>query len=257
MNHYIYKLTTKSLDERELYYIGVRSSKCTPVLDTNYMSSSRIVDHMMSMQIPFEKEILDTYETREQAEAAEQMYFDLDESITNINCLNLNSHNTPYASDKGAIKMNYFKELFPELNSTYVPNNSKGVITHKDIAFRVSTYEPWMFINHPDHLKYYWASTGTLSYWPGREDMLMTNKMGKKKFYLTRFDLVDGTPLERIQQFYESHYISGQKTPVVEVIEQLMGLLNLEDWLVARALLTKHSSDMSWIFPRIDKKKPK
>ena len=112
----------------------------------------------------------------------------------------------------------------------------------------------WMFINHPERLKFYWTTTGTRSYWPGRTDNLMTDSGGIKKYYLTRPDSVSGTPAERIQQLMEHHYISGQRTAIMEVIEGLVCLMDKKtpEYTDIIRLLEQHiDPEQKWIMKRI------
>lgn len=258
MNHYVYRLSTQANSDTELFYIGVRSSKCDPGLDTSYMGSSMVVDYMLSMNVRFNKQILDVYETRAIANTAEQMLFDGLNCIKDKNCINLHSFNTPYQPGRNRDKIDYFKSLLPQIvPKDYVDKFNK--ITRDELAYRVKSHGwSWLFIDHPERLKFYWTTTGTYSYWPGRPDNLMTDKHGKKKYYLTQVDSVEGTPLERITQLYESHYIKGQDVPVLEVIEQLMLLLNPEDWAIARKLVAENFIEYTaWIINRIDRNQPK
>jgi len=71
--HYVYKITnTKPIDERK-YYIGVHSDKNSDSLSDGYMGSSKYLDEAMKdIGVEyFTKEILSTWDTREEASAEE------------------------------------------------------------------------------------------------------------------------------------------------------------------------------------------
>jgi hypothetical protein len=260
MNHYTYRLTTQSSCGCDLYYIGVRSSRCNPEQDVGYMGSSRLVDYMLLQGIKFQKQIIDTYSSRELAETHEQLLFDQLECIDDMTCINLNSFNRPYTPGRAGDKMMLYKDLFPQLRPGFFVDKFR-LLDPSDMSYRVKTSGLyWLFINHPDNLKYYWHTTGTRSYWPGRSDNLMTDSNGVRKYYLTRLDLVSGTPTERIQQLLSHHYISGQQTVVLEVIEQLILLVNPDtlDYNICIDQLKKCvQPEQQWMLNRINKAKKK
>ena len=70
-NHYVYKIT--NLKSSPKYYIGVRSCKCLPDDDTNYMGSSIPLKESLNLLgiDNFHKEILSTWSTREEANSEE------------------------------------------------------------------------------------------------------------------------------------------------------------------------------------------
>lgn len=254
MNHYTYRLRTTSQCGTELYYIGVRSSVCPPEQDINYQGSSRLVDYMRSQSIIFQKEIIDTYESRQVAEQAEQHCFDTLGCTSDISCINLHSHQDPYYPGRGGEKMAYYKTLFPQLAPGFFVDPRRQ-LTRNDLKYRVNAQGlSWLFLEHPENIKYYWHTTGTLSYWPGRADNLMTNNNGVKKYYLTRPDLVDGTAGERIQELINNHLVAGQRTVILEYIERLMSLTQTDERPVLLESL-KHTipPDQQWIIRRIEK----
>ena len=228
------------IGEHDLYYFGVRSCKCDPNLDTNYMSSSNLVSFMRSMGINFSKEILELHKNREIAENAEQQLFDDFNAIDDIKCININSHRNPYTIGRATTKMEYFKSLFPELNPGYFVDKFKK-ITKDELIFRVqANHMRWTFINHPEYLKHYYPTTGTKTYWPGRKDRLLSDKVGSVKHYSTSIEMVDGTSFEQIQELFSNHYVEGQKSHVLETAAEHMKLLDREEWDEALKLLTSH-----------------
>lgn len=257
MKHYVYQLTTQAPNGSELYYIGVRSSSTEPELDTTYMSSSKLVDHMRGQGIEFTKRILDVYPSRDLANQAEQTLLEMLNAAVDNTYINLHAITKPYEAGRAAEKIQYFKTLFPKLEPVYGTPKTRD-LQHWETRYRIGQC-PWAykFIGHPERLKWYWHTTGTRSYWPGRSDGLMTQTKKHCLYYKTDLTQLDGTPLERIQELYLNHYVEGQRTPVLELIEELMTMLKLDDWLVARALVEQSSSSKTWILRRIDKSKPK
>lgn len=71
--HYTYLITDKL---NNMFYFGVRSSKCTPEEDTNYMSSSKYLKEAINRfgSEHFMKEIYEQYDTRLEATEAEEKY---------------------------------------------------------------------------------------------------------------------------------------------------------------------------------------
>jgi len=254
MNHYTYLLSTNNSNNQTIYYIGVRSSKCAPADDITYMGSSKLVDFMRTLDIKFTKEILATYETREQAELGEQEFFNTLECIERAEFINLHSHKNPYEVGRATTKMSYFKQLFPQLKPGHFVD-SFNKITQADFKFCVfkgNLY--WYFINHPDNLKHYWHTTGTKTYWPGRSDRLLSIKHSEPKYYLTDVETVSGTPFEQIQQLLDYHYVKGQRTHILETIEEQMKLLgNNERESAIELIKPQILPDNRYIFNRIVK----
>lgn len=251
MYHYTYKLTAD-----KLYYIGVRSSVCEPNDDKEYWSSSKLVEYMIGQGIKFHKEILTTHETRFHAEQQEQRWFNELNSIADFNCINLSSHANPYTPMLATDKMLHFKTMFSELNPTYCkdPNN---LLTAQDLVFKVAEYhyslhDVWFFVNHPEHLKHYYPSTGTQTYWPGRPDHLMSTKKGIEKKYSTDMSSLNGTAQEQIYELIHNHYVAGQRIHVLEIIEQQMTKLKDCDWRdLATEIMPLLSKDNKFIVNRI------
>lgn len=67
MYHYTYSI---SFTDTPHIYFGVRSSKCLPENDTDYMGSPKTFKHYWKKYNPI-KTVLDSYETREESELAE------------------------------------------------------------------------------------------------------------------------------------------------------------------------------------------
>jgi hypothetical protein len=239
LSHYTYLLTTDS-ETNPIFYIGARSCKGTPEDDIKYMGSSRLVDFMRTMNISFKKTILHTYITRQEAFDDEQNIFNEMGCIENINCINLNSYLNPYEVGRASKKMKYFKTLFPQLNpGFYVDRFNK--IKKSELVFRVAEQQhAWFFINHPEHLKHYYFTTGTKTYWPGREDRLFSDKKGEPRYYITEVEKVDGTPMEQIEQLFTEHFVKGQRAHILETVCEQMLLLDDEDYAIATELLIKN-----------------
>ena len=68
--HYTYIIINKNT---QMKYIGVRSCSCLPENDSDYMSSSKIlIEELQKNPEAFTKTIIDTFPTREIANANEQ-----------------------------------------------------------------------------------------------------------------------------------------------------------------------------------------
>jgi len=70
MRHYVYKITNTTPRDKRKYYIGVRTSKgCLPEQDTKYLGSSKtLLKEIKTIgKENFTKEILASFETREEA----------------------------------------------------------------------------------------------------------------------------------------------------------------------------------------------
>lgn len=65
MHHYVYRVTSG-----KRFYIGVRSSKKRPELDTKYLGSGNYILFQVKF-IPPVKEILSVHETRDEAQREE------------------------------------------------------------------------------------------------------------------------------------------------------------------------------------------
>ena len=223
MHHYTYLLRTSS---PEIYYVGMRSSKVSPTYDTSYMGSSKLVNELRGRGVIFSKEILETYETREEAAIAEQRLFDEFNCCNDMNCVNLNSINNPYQPGRASSKMTYFKQLFPVIKPESREIDKFKKINQFDLTFRVKSYNRcWKFINHPEMIRFYYPVNGTLTYWPGREDKLMTDKNGDKRYYLTDVEHVTGTPIQQIENLLDNHFVDGQRFPILETVCELMKFL--------------------------------
>ncbi len=87
MNHYVYMVTHRPSGR---YYVGVRTSKYAPEDDTDYMGSGRLIARLVAKhgRDEFEKDILETFDTREEAAAFEGFLIDRD-VIKEPDCLNL------------------------------------------------------------------------------------------------------------------------------------------------------------------------
>jgi hypothetical protein len=271
--HYTYVVYTDEDISTRLMYIGVRSCFGDPVRDTQYMGSSKLVNFMLSQGIKFKKDILNTYKTRDEAEQAEQDFFDEFNCSIEPYFINLHSHNCCYTAERAAIKMEYFKSLFPQLNVTdrqriniaisernknYVDGFKK--ITLEDLVFRVALIysgrgsEAWVFLNHPENIKHYYPSTGTITYWPGRDDMLMSDNQKKGKiYYQTKIEL-DGTPKECVEDLINNHYVKGQKIPILEYTQEYFKLMDPKTYAETIAWVkTNIDRDDLWVLSRIDK----
>lgn len=221
-------LTTTSGSKRELFYFGVRSSRCEPEQDINYMSSSKLVESMLLCGITFRKDILFTYETRELAEQGEQELFKEFECVPTMNCINLQSASFPYTPEHAASKILFFKCMIPVWDSNKRINDPRRLLTVNDVIYRTHDYDRIMhFNNHPEFLKEYYPSTGTKTYWYGREDKLMSAKLrGSKKYYTTDWSNVVGTPHEQIEILMRDHYVDGQRMAVLQEIKRLNPLID-------------------------------
>lgn len=247
-------ISTPISDAADLYYIGVRSSKCEPELDTSYMGSSRILSYMISCGIVFKKQVIETYGTREEADENEQEIFDFTGGVDNINCINLHSYRNPCVDGRAANKLEYYKKNFKQL-VTYYSHDRFNKIALKDMDYCVrKNPNIWYFVEHPENIKTYYPTTGTISYWPGRTDKLMTKtSTGKTKFFTTDVEKVSGSPLEQIEELFANHFVSGQRTPVLELVEFCMSQLSDDDWRDAMDLYFKYAGDSKydWITKRV------
>lgn len=238
-SHYTYLIKTED-PSKELFYVGVRSCQGSPENDTKYMGSSRLVDFMRTMNISFSKVILETYETRSQAEEAEQNIFNEMKCIENPNCINLNSFQNPYQVGRATEKMLFFKRLFPQLNPGYFADKFNK-IKKSELVFRVDVQDwAWFFINHPQHLKHFYFTTGTKTYWPGREDKLFSEVKGERRYYITDVEKVNGSPMEQVEQLFNEHFVKGQRAHILETACEQMLLLNDDEFLVATELMDKN-----------------
>lgn len=208
-------------EQNNLYYFGVRSSRCNPNNDTDYMSSSELVRQMILCGIGFRKEIVETFPNRESAEQHEQWLFDQYQAVEDIQCINLNSYNNPYRPGRAQHKISHYQQLFPQLKPGYFVDQHR-VLSKEDLQYQVGPNR--IFIGHPERIKFYYPTTGTVTYWPGRPDRLMTRHRRYNKYYVTDFDNIqlDGTPVEQIRYLMRDHYQSGQRIPIVEWCEQIM-----------------------------------
>lgn len=226
MNHYTYCLTVDNF-----FYWGVRSCSCSPEKDINYMSSSKLVQAMRLRGIQFKKEIVNTFNSRKEAEIGEQELFDLTD-IEDVNCLNLNSHKQPYYPMRAAIKIEHVKKTFPKMQYTRTDiRDNFNIITPNDLKYRITNYKNvWTFVDHPDKLRQYWPTTGTLSYEPGRSDLLMTRKAnGELKHYITDMSNIIGSEYEWAKELLTNHMITGQKTPVMQFVLDVVELFEGEE----------------------------
>lgn len=234
MNHYTYMMTTENL-EQPLFYIGVRSSKTKPENDIDYKSSSKLVEQMIFSGVSFKKEILFTYNTREEAELGEQQLFDEFDCVNLINCINIHSNSNPYTIDNAKRKIRYFKSMIPQWNIEVESLKqkvklSKLTLLDLDFVIRETKHSGGVlhFSSHPEFYKEYFMSTGAITFYPGRQDNLMSVKKGKKKFYKTDLLSVVGSPEEIILELLEHHYVSGQTTAVLQYIETLKPYVSKE-----------------------------
>lgn len=238
--HYTYLLSNTELD---VNYIGVRSSNVEPQFDTSYMSSSILVQYMMSIGIEFKKEIINTYETRLLANDAEQNVMKLYNAVESQQFLNFHSHSTGYTKENAIKKMNYFKTRFLKTGSTKQPTHLNKYLTYDDMAFCVyqGTHR-YLFINHPEHLKHYYPSTKVKTYWPGRADKLLSTK--DNKFYTTDLTNLSGTSSEQIIELLTNHYVSGQRWHIAEMIAQLVKTVPAGDeWTQTKQLIAETIND--------------
>lgn len=219
------------------------------------MSSSTLVDYMILTGICFNKEIINTYPTREAAEEDEQQMFTDLGCVNSYDYLNLHSDSTPYCKSIAPEKFAFFKTLIPEWNTASMLRivDTHRVITPEDMKYRVRTYGTlWYFINHPERYQRYYPTTGTLTFFPGRSDRLMTQKLYEKKYYVTDIPERDGTPFEYSQMLLQDHYVSGQRIPVLELIETLIPLMNSSESKELTSILDPLTSPQNqWMFRRL------
>lgn len=235
--HYTYLLTCEA---HNLHYIGVRSSVVEPEQDTGYMSSSKLVQFMMSEGVKFTKSIIETFDSREEANRAEQESFEASDAVKSLSFLNLNGRHTPYTKDNSAIKMQYFQQFLPN-NSEYRNDLPEG-LTAEDMMFCVHKHKGrYHFINHPDYLKHFYATTKTKTYWPGRADRLLSSK--DNKTYITFPENVTGSYYEQILQLLDEHYVSGQKHHIAEMIAQLVKTITATEWRHVKQLVNDKMKD--------------
>lgn len=243
MHHYTYMLTAQR-GERLAYYFGVRTSRVLPSKDKDYMSSSTLVQYMRIQGVKFKKEILETFSTRKAANQAETAL--IEEFIHDENNINLFCEKLPYDEDLTLLKFSNLKNIFTEMRppTFFVKDDPFKRIKPKDLPFRVSDSFAvgravgWLFVGHPEKLKFYYPATGTRTYWPGRPDKLMTEKNDERKFYVTDVENIIGTPMEQIIDAVDNHLVSGQRVPVIEhLIQFVFPLLDEEDYLTAKELL--------------------
>lgn len=235
--HYTYLLTCEAHD---LHYIGVRSSIVEPEQDTGYMSSSKLVQFMMSEGIKFTKYIMEKFDSRDEANRAEQESFEQTDAVKSLIFLNLAGRHTPHTKDNRAIKMQHFQQFLPN-NSSY-RNDLPAGLTAEDMVFCVHKHNNrYHFINHPDYLKHFYATTNTKTYWPGRADRLSSTKGNKK--YTTFPENVTGSCYEQILQLLDEHYVSGQKNHIAEMIAQLVKTITKTEWLHVKKLVDAKMKD--------------
>jgi hypothetical protein len=240
MHHYTYLLTTE-ISGQQLFYAGVRSSTIEPELDIYYLGSSRWVNEFRQWGVQFQKQIIETFETREQANEHEQSIFDKFDAVADSNWINLNSHNRPYNTLIYFKKMAHWRELLPQLKSPKLYDRH-NIITVKDRSYivgptlnminvsDVSGMGYVRFLGHPDNLMLYYPSTGTRSYSPGRPDRLMTlYRSGEKKYFETDIQIPDDTAFECVRYLLQ-HLTGRQMIPVLELIRNEMSLLEESQW---------------------------
>ena len=222
--HYTYMMSLNANTPQELFYIGVRTSSVIPVEDEAYRGSSKLLNHLTLQGLDFSKEIVKEYSTRAEALAQEQ--FLIGNCIDNNACINLMLMGQPYNAELTELKLQHISQCYPDIMPSGSWPNTYKHINAEDLRYCVGEYQNIMsFIGHPDHLKYYYPTTGTLSYWPGRSDNLMTNKLGVKKFYVTDMSALDGSPHEQIQELFAHHFVSGQRVPVIQMAIELFALI--------------------------------
>jgi len=253
--HYTYMLISTEGSTKDLWYIGVRTAADKPEDDIWYMSSSRLVESMLLSGVKFRKDIISTHESRDEANTAEQDLFSELKCVEELDCINLHSFAIPYTQDQTQRKILHFKQCISSWDSYASVNDALHIIKPADAVYRTEEYAMiWRFNEHPDMLKEYFPSTGTRTYFPGREDMLMTLKVsGEKKFYVTDMSQLEGSAIEKANALMQDHFVPGQKMCVLQEIERLTPLLD-EDFTLN--LLTKHAidKDHAFMIDRIAKK---
>lgn len=103
--HYVYLLTYK-----KAFYIGSRSCYCSPGEDTQYLSSSKLIKHLIASGIQFAKTIIGIYDTQEEAFRIEQET--INKVITQKNCINLAANGYSQLDANQVNKMDHLSRLF-------------------------------------------------------------------------------------------------------------------------------------------------
>ena len=137
--HYTYKITNTT---NGMIYIGVRSCKCVPELDSGYMSSSKYVHEAIELACKsnFTKEILGMFATRYLANVAEEQL--LKEVDAKNNALYYNKSNGAkdfyfYVNDMSEDDRNDF------INSVCIPNLKKANTKEANAKSREGVLKAW------------------------------------------------------------------------------------------------------------------
>jgi len=103
VNHYVYIVTHRPSGR---YYVGVRSCKSAPAEDTRYMGSGPVIRALIAKhgRHEFEKDILESFPSREEAAAFEAFLIDRD-VIEEPDCLNLQTGGEGWGTGLHAIEV--------------------------------------------------------------------------------------------------------------------------------------------------------
>jgi len=146
MKHYIYKITNNKPTDKRLYYIGVKSSS-DPDNDNYYGSSEYLNEAINEIGLKhFSKEILSTWDTREEANAEEvRIHCEIDVAadeeyynMANATSTGFCTHGmVPIRDTRDGSTKNVSKEDFEKFD--YFISNSYGWVSVVDTRSNIST----------------------------------------------------------------------------------------------------------------------
>lgn len=140
--HYVYKITNLSPTDERKYYIGVRSSKVEPELDTNYNSSSTYLKKALKEigHKHFSKEVLSEFSNRELATQEEIRLHNLYDVAKNVEFYNMSKQTSTGFDPTGFINViderdntTHYVSLKEYYELDHYVSWKKGMITALDI----------------------------------------------------------------------------------------------------------------------------
>jgi hypothetical protein len=142
-NHYVYILENTNPTCDKKFYIGVRSCFCEPQND-NYFSSSKVIKNLIKNGVNFNKKILKTFKTREEAINYEIKLHKKYEVSNNIEFYNLVNQTNSKFDTSGYIFIDGDKISTIDYKNGNRKYHTKGKISLKD------TYGNIIYVNVDD-----------------------------------------------------------------------------------------------------------
>lgn len=237
-SYYTYMLHSPDLPD--MFYIGSRRCKGSPINDDRYFSSSELIKKLRLGGVKFQREIIQEYHSDAECRQAEQALITETNAVTSINGLNLNSWQNPYTVENTARKIIKIKKQIPKWNfqpekqdfGKILPWEHEFLTGRYWISNNYNSVPVWKFTGHPQRLHAFWPSRGTRVYLPGSEHGIQTIRSnGETTRYKTDVPIFGMSNTECIDIWLDSqHYCSGQKVSMLELCEWHAPLCNQHEY---------------------------